>query len=227
MPRRPHAGAASALLAIALLGVTGCAPEAAAPAPTPVASNTPSAAPAPTEDPEPTLADVLIDGDSISVRLSDGSPIVDVPYATAATEAIQSISTALGETAEDTVVTDDPCTPILDQASFGGLHIWSSTEMIRKPQEAQFYVTADAATTAAGIPIVITTGQSVGDSARDVMGANSGVPSFDNGSWIDLHYDVISGSAASEPGEYFGAYAQVRDGELRSISAPTFYFFEC
>lgn len=224
--RTVRAGAALALALSVLLGTAACA---GAPEAEPTASSPaePRPEPSATASADPVVSEVLIDGDSVSVRRSDESTVVDVPFTSTAVDAVQKLSDALGETAETDVVDDDPCTPILDRSSFGGLHIWSSTEGIRKPAGAQFYVTVDEAETTGGTPIVIPSGQSVGDAADEVMAANLQSPSFDGGDWIDLHVDVVSGTADSDPSEYYGAYAQVKDDELAFVSSPTFYFYDC
>lgn len=229
MPRPVRSARAGAVLALTLSVLLGTAACAGAPTAEPSASSPAEPRPEPsvTASSAPVTSLVLVDGDSVTVRRSDDSTVVDVPFTTAAADAVTQLSDALGEAPETDVVDDDPCTPILDRSSFGGLHIWSSTEGIRKPAGAQFYVTVDGSETADGLPIVIPSGQSVGDDAAEVMEANVESPSFDGGGWIDLHVDVVSGTADSEPSEYYGAYAQVKDDELAFVSSPTFYFFDC
>jgi len=216
--------AALAGLMVALL--SGCGSAAPAPAPsTPAGSATPT--PRSSPSPSPSVAKVVIDGDSVSVVRSDGEVLDDIPYTSAVADAVARLTEALGESPVTSTVTTSSCYPSLDESAWGGLSLWSAADGLNKPEGAQFYVTADGPATGDDVPIVIPSGQAVGDDAAAVRAANPRAPSFDNGRSIDVHYDVVSGSADGDPSEYYGGYAQIRNDRLVLISAPNYYFFEC
>jgi predicted small lipoprotein YifL len=213
--------------AVLLTALAGCG--APAPADEPDAAPTPSPTseqPVPVETDAPATLEVVVAGDGLEVREGDAT-LLELPYTTSGPEAVSRLAEALGAQPTTDTISDDACYPVLDEASFGGLHLFTSPDGLRKPAGAQFYVTADDAEAAADVPIVITTGQSIGDEASDVLAANAEAPSFANGDWTDVHYDVVSGTADGEPADYYGAYAQLEDDELAFVTAPTFYFYEC
>ncbi len=203
-----------------LLG--GCAPS------------TPPSAPDPAETrqaPEPSASSggpaVVIRSDRLVVLGETGTESAQIPYSTDAATATAQLTAALGDDPSTTSVTDDPCFPLLDERGWGGLHLWTSPDGVIRPADAQFFVTADDEETSTGFPIRITSGQTVGATQDEVLAANLGAPSFGTDDAIDLHYDVASGAADGDPDQYWGAIAQLEDGELRSIGAPVYYQREC
>ena len=226
---RLRVGGRTALLAtvavLALVALSACAPTTAAPAP-----STPAAAPrsaTPTPTPTPTIATVVIDGMSVSVHDSTGATVLHLLFSVDTATAVSQLGAVIHETPTTDVVTTSSCIPQLDETSWGGLHFWTSSSGINKPENAKWYVTADAANTAGGLPIEIPSGQTVGAAGGDVLDANVDAPSFNNGDGIDLHYDVANGSAKGDPGSYYGGYAEIQGDKMTLISSPDYYFYDC
>ncbi|TPW70826.1 hypothetical protein [Schumannella sp. 10F1B-5-1] len=234
MPRAPRlaaprrsAVAALALCAALAVALSGCASGAAEPTSKPSATKAatkPSASP--TEAPA-TTAKVVIDADSVSVLDSDGGTVADVPFVTDAVTAASQLQRALDETPVAATVTDDTCYPQLDEQSFGGLHLFSSVDGLTRPDNAGFYVTADAATTTGGVPIEIPSGQAIGATRTAVLEGNVQAPRFDVDGGLEVHYDVAGGSPTSDPSQYFGALARIESGKLALIDAPIYFAREC
>ncbi|MBI5162255.1 MAG: hypothetical protein HY996_12720 [Micrococcales bacterium] len=215
-----------ALVAFAVLVLlAGCAAPAAPrrSSPSPSASPTPSAAPTAAAN----RARVVIDGKSVQVYEEDGSVGLDLAYTLDAVAARQRLDEAIGAAARPGTVTTDPCYPQLDEFSWGGLHLFTSPSGLARPGGAQFYVQADGPQAADGLPIQLPSGQSVGATRGQVLGANTGAPSFSDGASIDLHYDIVQGSAEGDPGQYFGALARIVAGRLALIDAPIYYSRPC
>ena len=216
--------ALAVFLAFALTACVGSSPApvaTTAPASTPIASEAPS--------PTPTAAPltIVVDGDSVDVVRAGGEKVASVPYSLDAVTASSTLSAAIKETPVGTTDTSSTCNPQLNVSSFGGLHLYSSPDGVNKPQNAQFYVVVDGAATLTGVPITMPSGQSVGASAGEVLTANDKAPSFNNGSSIDLHYDIKSGTADGPADQYYGAYAQLAGGKLTELISPEYYLFDC
>lgn len=215
----------TAVLAIVVLALAGCAgPAKPTPAPT---RTTASATPTPSPTATASGPRVEIDGTGITVYGASGASTVDLTFSVDAQTAAARLSTALKEQAATTTVTDDRCYPQLDESSWGGLHIWSTTDGLTRPAGAQFYVTADAAKTGTGVPILIPSGQSVGATKSQLLAANASAPSFADGDAIDVHYDIVSGSASGDPDQYYGAVAKIIGNRLTLIDSPIYYSRPC
>lgn len=222
--RRVGAPPRGIVVLAALVLLAGCASQAAprrSPA-SPSASATPSAAPSATAS----RARVVIDGESVQVFREDGTVGLDLAYTGDAVTARQRLDEAIGTPGRSSTVTTDRCYPQLDEYSWGGLHLYSSPSGLARPGGAQFYVQADGSQAADGLPIQLPSGQSVGASKGQVLGANNTAPSFSDGSAIDVHYDIVQGSAG-DPSRYFGALARIVSGKLALIDSPVYYSRPC
>jgi len=227
MPRVPRLAAIPlvVLASAALLVLSGCAATPAKPAPKPSATRT-AAAPSPSAKPAGEVT-VVIDADSVTVLDASGGTAASIPFTADAATASSRLGSALDETPVSATVTDDACYPMLDEQSFGGLHIYSSPDGLTRPLNAQFYVTADAAKTAGGVRIELPSGQAVGDAGDDVIEANLKAPRFESADGTEVHYDVASGSASGDPSTYYGALALISSGKLASFGSPVFYARDC
>ncbi|TPW76121.1 hypothetical protein [Schumannella soli] len=227
MPRVPRLAAIPfvALATAAVLVLTGCAASPAKPAPKPSATRT-----AATPSASATSAGevrVVIDADGVTVLDASGGTAASVPFTADAATAASRLGTALDETPVSATVSDDACYPLLDEQSFGGLHIFSSPDGLTRPLNAQFYVTADAEKTGGGIRIELPSGQAVGDAGDDVIEANLKAPRFESADGTEVHYDVANGSASGDPSTYYGALALIDAGKLTRIDSPVFYARDC
>ena len=213
------------LVAAVAFALSGCT---AAPAPTPDPTRR-SASPRP--EPTPTATDagprVEIDGRGVTVVDDSGTTTLRLAYTADPGNAVARLDSVLGERSQTASVTDDRCYPQLDESSWGGLHVWSSADGLSRPDGARFYVTADAPTTGGGIPIRMPSGQSVGDPKTEVLAANPSAPSFPDGNAVDLHYDIVAGTAAGDPNAYYGALAKIVGARLASLDAPVYFSRPC
>lgn len=225
-PRSIPAIRALLVLAAVAVALSGCA---GAPKPTRDPTTRPaSPSPAPTSTATPNAGPrVEIDGKGITVVGDDGTTALALTYAVDPGTAVRRLDSVLGERSQTASVTDDRCYPQLNESSWGGLHIWSAADGLSRPGGARFYVTADAATTGAGIPIRMPSGQSVGDPKSEVLGANPSAPSFPDGDALDLHYDIVAGTASGDPNRYYGALAEIAGARLVSLDAPVYFSRPC
>lgn len=212
------------VLGASLLTMTGCAPTPEPePEPTPTSA---SPTPEPTETADADAPAIVLDGDSLDVVRGD-EVLASYTFDQTAPEVMAAMNIVLGENATSETITDDPCYPSVDRTSWGGLHLWSSTEGVNKPLDAQYFVTVDAAETASGVPIRMPSGQEVGESAAVVLDANIGAPSFAADEGSDLYYDVRSGTPDGDASEFYGALARLQRDELVELRSPVYYLFEC
>lgn len=224
-PVRAVAPARTVVAVVVLLLLAACAGSPTPSKSTP--SRTPSATPSPTKTAAADTARVVIDGRSVTVYDDDGSVELTLPYTVAAEAAASRLSDALDATAQTSTVTTDQCYQELDESSWGGLHIFSTAAGLTRPASAQFYVTADAAKAAGGLPIELPSGQAVGAAEAQVLDANTKSPSFSDGDTVDVHYDIVAGSASGDPNEYYGAVAEITGGRLTTIDSPIYYSRPC
>lgn len=171
-------------------------------------------------------ASIVLDGDSVSVKTSDGGVIVDIPFATDPMTAVTQLNQAIGLDATVTTLPESQCFHERQQATWGGLDIIWGVDWQRAPG-ALFLATVGSLEATSGVRVTLPSGQSIGATEAEVLAANSGAPVFDNGYWKDLHYDVKSGSYPGDPDTYYGAYALIQGGVLSGFSSPIHYFYDC
>jgi hypothetical protein len=212
------------VVAISLAGLTGCTPPAPAPTPTVAESATPEPSATPTEEPAPNISSIVIDGDSVSVNISEGGTLVDIPFTTDPDEAAAILSEAIGEPAV-LGVHQSACTPDQQMNSWGGLKFLSPSQVL--PPGAQFYATADAQSTVGGITIAMTSGQWVGYDGSDTISANGGPVIGDFAGVQVLAYDIAEGTVDSGPDDFWGGSAIIRDDVVESFSSPIHYYYDC
>jgi hypothetical protein len=223
-PRRTAAPAAVAAAALLVL-LGACASP--APAPTKHATKTPTATSTPTPTADATLAKIVIAADGIQALDSSGNSMLSLPFSTDPVTAGEELDDLLDATAQTSTVTTDECYPELDESSWGGLHIFSTSDGLTRPLDAQFYVTADAATAAGGIAIETPKGITVGATRGQALAADPSAPSFSANGEIDLHYDIASGTASGDPNQYYGAQAVIKSGKVVSLDSPLYFSRPC
>ncbi|MEP6478018.1 MAG: hypothetical protein ABJB03_01400 [Rhodoglobus sp.] len=225
--RTVHAGVA----ALVILALAGCAPGAPSDDPTvadkPTPTKTTTAKPTPTPTPAVHVSSIVVDGDSISVNISEGGVLVDIPFTTDPATASAQLGEAIGLPAVVTSVAGTSCSADTTIYGFGGIDLRSPGGFSASPG-AQFVSITLGATTTNGIAVTIPSGHGVGAAEADVLAANASAPTSDFGGGIFLlDYDVKSGSPGTDPDNFFGALAIFRDGALHQISSPIRYEYDC
>jgi hypothetical protein len=224
-PRRRAAGPAVLAAVILLAALAGCA----APAPAPTKTSTPRATstPTPSATARAELQKLVIAADGIQALDSSGHSVLSLPYSTDAQTAGEELEDLLKASAVTATVTTDECYPELAESSWGGLHIFSSSDGLTRPLNAQFYVTADAATASGGVAIETTKGIAVGATRGQALSADPSAPSFSANGEIDVHYDIASGTASGDPNQYYGAQAVIKSGKVVELDSPLYYSRPC
>ncbi len=208
--------------------LTACSPAGGDPVPVTTASTAPDAggSPTPSADPRDRISSIVIDGDSVSVNISEGGQYLDIPFTTDAETAVAQLSEALRLPETRSTLPASGCFPPRAQATWGGISfVWGDDW--QRPPGAQFLATATAAGTSNGIAVALLGGQQVGAAESDVFAGAPGAYSDDFGSQKTLHYDVANGSPTGSMDDYWGAIAIVNGGVLTGFSSPIRYFYDC
>ncbi|MEO7349676.1 MAG: hypothetical protein ABIW32_07455 [Terrimesophilobacter sp.] len=215
-------------MATMLLALTACDPATIVSTPAPTASATamPTSPPTPTPTPAAVPASVIVDGDSVSVIDSAGALMIDIPFSTNPATAVAQLNGALGVDGVSTTLPATGCFHQRPQATWGGLSFIWGDDWQRAPG-AQFLASVLGPESTSGVEVTIPSGQMVGSSQADTLAGNPGAHVDDFGAWISLHYDIKSGVSGGNPDTYYGAYALIDGGVLKSFASPIHYDYDC
>lgn len=211
-----------------LLGLTACGPTPSGPTPGPstsasaLPSGTPTVAPTPVVSP----AAVIVDRDSVSVVDAGSTVIIDIPFSTDPATAVSQLNDAIDLVGTSSTLPAASCFHERQKMTWGGLSFIWGDDWQRAPG-ALFLASVSGPESASGIAVTIPSGQSVGSSGPGVLAANPSAHYDDFGSWIGLHYDVATGAPATNPDAYYGGYALIEGGILKSFSSPINYEYDC
>ncbi len=216
-----------AMISLTIGGMTACTPP---PAP-PVADPTVAPAPAtetaqPTAEPEPgaNVSSIVIDGDSVSVNISEGGQLIDIPFTTDPATAATQLSDAIGLQPITTTTPSAACGGDLQKVTWGAISFYSP--YATAPGGAQFYAQADSKTTSNGKTVAMLSGQWVGSDGAATIAANSSAPLIDFGGGIQiLAYDVKGGDIDS--GDAYGASAVIKNNVVDIFTSPVVYGQDC
>lgn len=223
-----------ALLLVSLLAVgalTACGEE--LPVTSAPTKSAPSASPTDIADAsdEPdaaAISAIVIDKDSVSVTISEGGTLVDIPFTTDPTTAAAQLSEAIGLDPITSVTPPASCGGDMTKVSWGGISFW--TPYASAPPGAQFYAAADAKETSNGITVTMTGGQWVGFDGPSTIaaypGAELGFGMESLGTRV-LAYDIASGSDGADVDSFWGGIAVIQDGFVHQFSSPIHYWYDC
>jgi len=150
--------------------------------PTPQATDA-AATPAPTSAAPTTI---LIGAEAVDIVAADGSSLLSVQYSGDGDAAVRDITTVLGEPVRTERTEKSPHYPAVDATIWDGFTVVVNRydELEDPPTETNyvtdFYVVADAASTAAGVSIATLDGTQVGDNYADVAAGKSIDEVFDD-----------------------------------------------
>lgn len=220
-------------IAAILVTLSACVPPSNTPSPAPSPSVSASAgassAPTPSATAVPTAraSSIIVDGDSVSVKNTDGGIIIDIPFSTDPTTAVAQLNTATGLTGTVSVLSGSgSCFKDRQQATWGGLDFTWGDDWQRAPG-ALFIARATGPSATNGLAVTLPSGHAVGASQSDVIAAYSTAHRDDYGAWINLDYDAISGTFDGNPDTYYGALAIIKNGALASFASPIHYNYDC
>lgn len=170
---------------------------------------------------------IIVDGRSVSVKDTNGGIIIDIPFATDPTTATTQLGGAIGLAGTvSTLPGNAGCFHDRQQATWGGLSFIWGDDWQRAPG-ATFIASVTGADAASGLKITLPSGHSVGASGSNVIAAYSSAHLDDYGAWINLNYDVVSGTSGGNPDTYYGAFALIKNGVLDRFAAPIHYNYDC
>jgi hypothetical protein len=169
------------------------------------------------------VTDVIVHGDRLTVKLSDGS--IDIPFSTDAAAAVTRVTALVGEQPTVDSFEADQCTAATTESSWGALHIFSPAANWAGGTP-KFSVMADGKSTVGGIPITLPSLQSFGTPESEVWSANPTNPHHVEGEISVMYFDVAGGGDGSAT-DAFGGYAVAQQGQLVAISAPAKYHYNC
>lgn len=219
-------------MAALLLALTACDPAGggpgASPPGTPPASASPSSAPSvsPSSEPAAVPAAVIVDGDSVSVVNTDGGVMIDIPFTTDASTAVSQLNTTIGYTGALSIMPSSGCYHERQASTWSGLSFIWGPDWGRAPGAA-FLASVTGPDVGGGLKVTIPSGHSVGDPGPAVLAANASAPTVDYGAWVNLRYDVISGTETGNPDNYYGANAVIQSGVLKSFASPLYLNYDC
>jgi len=216
-----------ALSAAFLALVAGCAAPAApvASAPSPIATVAPTPTSTPTASAPAVVppAMVIVAARGVIVVDAANTILVEVPFSTAPTVAIDQLSDALGENPTALI---EPASSCLDETTitrWGGLRL-DTPPSFAAIASAQFTAGADGPTTGAGVPIVAGPGFAVGEPVSSLASLAS-VRTIDGGSFVSIVAE-LNGSSFDDP-EAWGIRGFGTGGAIERFGAPLYYYYDC
>lgn len=217
--------ALGALATISMLTLLGCAPDDKAPLPTPTESSPiDEIAPSPTEE-VVNISGIVVDGDSVSVLITEGGVLIEIPFTTAPATAIEQLSEAIDLEPVTSEVATSACSGGT-QTTWGAISFYYPYESA--PPGVQFYAKVDKKQTNNGITVSMPSGQWPSYDGSDTIAANAAAPLIDYGPSLQvLAYDVKAGNPDSGPDDFWGASAIIRDDVLESFASPIHYYYDC
>ncbi len=223
------------MVVVAIVGLTaGALSACGVPAPTPTvdAGQTETPTPAETVDaapaPEPgaNVSSIVIDGDSVSVNISEGGQLIDIPFTTDPATAAAQLSEAIGLQPITTTTPAASCGGGLQKVTWGAISFYSPYPAA--PGGAQFYAQADSKSTSNGKTVAMLSGQWVGSDGAATIAANAAAPLLEFGGGIQiLAYDVKAGTVDSGPDDFYGASAVIKNNVLDIFTSPVNYYYDC
>ncbi|MCU1406069.1 MAG: hypothetical protein JWQ43_2372 [Glaciihabitans sp.] len=193
-PGGPTAGASTTATPTGTPGAT--ATPAASASPTPTATEVASSMETPAPAPAPAPATILIGAEALDIVAADGTSLLSVRYKGDGDAAVLAITDVLGDPVRTERAEKTPHYPAVDATIWDGFTVVVNryNELEQPPEESNyvtnFYVIAEAATTAGGVAIATLDGTRVGDSFADVAADKSDNEVFDDTSF-NQHYVTI------------------------------------
>lgn len=222
-----RAARAVLLLSAAVAVVSGCAapaaPVASTPSPTATVAPTPTSTPTPSAPPAVPAGQVIVSSTGIVVIDTAGDTLVEVPFSTAPTVAIDQLSDALGENPTALI---EPASSCLDETTitrWGGLRL-DTPPSFAAIASAQFTAGADGPTTGGGVPIVAGPGFAVDEPVSSVASLAS-VRTIDGGSFVSIVAE-LNGASFDDP-DAWGIRGFATGGIIEQFGAPLYYYYDC
>jgi hypothetical protein len=224
LPRRNSAVLGA--LVLCTLALAGCTPDDVKTLPTPEPTKTELPIAEPTEEPTLTVSAIVIDGDSVSVTISEGGTLVDIPFTTEPATAAAQLSEAIGLEPITSVTPTASCGGGLTKVTWGGISFWSP--YASAPPGAQFWARADAKETSNGITVTMLGGQWVGfDGAATIAAYPGSELDFGMSGTHVLAFDVKSGTPDGNPDDFYGGIAVIQGDVVTGFSSPIHYYYDC
>jgi hypothetical protein len=223
----PRSARAVVLLSAAVAVIAGCAapasPVASTPSPTTTLAPAPTSTPTPSAPPTVPAGLVIVASRGVIVVDTAGETLVEVPFSTAPTVAIDQISDALGENPTALIEPADSCLDETTVTRWGGLRL-DTPPSFAAIDSAQFTAGADGPETGGGVPIIAGPGFAVDEPISSVSSLAS-VRTIDGGSFVSIVAE-LNGSSFDDP-EAWGIRGFATGGVIEQFGAPLYYYYDC
>lgn len=211
------------LVAIAAGCAAPAAPVASTPSPTASVAPTPTTSPTPTPSPAVPAAMVIVAARGVIVVDAANTTLVEVPFSTAPSVAIDQLSDALGENPTALIEPADSCLDETTITRWGGLRL-DTPPSFAAIAGAQFTAGSDGPLTAGGVPIVAGPGFAVGEPVSAATRVAS-VRTIDNGSFVSIVAEW-NGASYDDP-EAWGIRGFATGGVIQQFGAPVYFYYDC
>lgn len=187
---------------------------------------------APQEDRRDLITAIVIDGDSVSLRIDENNNYDDIPFTTDPADAVERLNDGLQSKASlnSQAPPFSACWGTGTEADWGGFKIgwWPGSNW---SYGAKFIAIATKKATNNGMPILMSNGLGVGDELSNLeafVPEENIVEVYAPAGQFDVYYSVAHGTKSLTPNlenaeQFWGGLANIENGVVKTFESPIMY----